>query len=94
MNSILNLRNPFDGFSVGGFVDSLSPRGRGGLPGFASGGLVTAGVSSSLRPAVINFDGHSFGVQASEDTLGKLSQASMARRLRSAGRKPGFFGGV
>lgn len=79
-----------------------------GLPAFASGGLVTGlpGFSSapafaggaamggaSGRPLTLVLDGETFsGLSAPEDVAGKLVSFAAGRKVRSAGKKPGWYG--
>jgi hypothetical protein len=80
------------GFASGGLVDSLRasmmpvPR-----LAFAQGGPVN---TSSGRPINLTIDGQSFGMVARDnDTADRLVRYAIARGTRSAGKKPGYYGG-
>jgi hypothetical protein len=95
MNSILNLKNPFAGFSMGGFVDALSPRGYGGLPAYAGGGLATAGIAEGGGTPV-HFtlpSGKSVGpMMTGKEVMRLLKLEAVSAGMMSGGRKPNFVG--
>jgi len=87
-----NMRLPkTPGFAAGGLVDGLTKGFNVGMPRFASGGAVVA--QSGGRPVTLNIDGRAFeGMTATDKTAEDLTRFATARRLRSAGRKPGWVG--
>lgn len=77
-------------FSAGGFVEAM---GRGltiDVPRFAAGGEVAA--PSRGRPVNVNIDGQTFAMEAQPDTVEELTKFATGRRVRSAGRKPAWYG--
>ncbi len=82
----------FARFAEGGLARSLQAL----LPQplhLAEGGLVAA-PASSLRPINLTIGADSFaGLLAPEDVAQKLMQLAMSKQIRSAGRKPRFYGG-
>lgn len=95
LNSMRLPRNLFRGFSQGGLVDRLQllmppmPTLR-----FAEGGLVPAPAgASNLRPINLQIGSEMFaGMLAPEDVAQKLLRVSVNRQIRSAGRKPSYYG--
>lgn len=93
MSAINNMRIPKKllQFSLGGSVsDALAglsvPRTH-----FATGGPVVAPSSRTLN---LTIDGQSFpGLSVPEDTAESLTRFAVSRQVRSAGRKPGWYGG-
>jgi hypothetical protein len=89
MQAINSLRFPMDhvrGFVGGGMVMTPSMR-------FAGGGLATAPVMGG-RPFNLVIDGRSFmNLRAPEDTAEEMVRFARQRQVRSAGRKPDWFGG-
>jgi hypothetical protein len=94
------MRMPFDTlrhFSMGGFVQALGAVRPPPLR-FADGGMVPAlaggGSSGPMQHLTLNLNGHSFGLSVSPgEVFDKLSRHARASSIRSAGRKPGWFGG-
>lgn len=104
MHMINNLQLPadmFKGFAGGGMV-GIDPSGLAGfasglgnmssntsfIPAMAGGGDVS---SSPMRPVEINLNGETIdGVAATDEALDKLYRVANTKRLRSAGRKPGW----
>ena len=81
-------------FNVGGLVDSLTTGMQYQVPRFAEGGMVAIPAQAQGRPVTLNIDGRTFdGLTASEKTAEDLSRYATNRRLKSAGRKPGWVGG-
>lgn len=95
MNAINQMRFPADalrGFASGGLVHALSPL-MPPVPRFADGGLVAAPASAG-RPINLSIGGETFNLSANdEETAERLSRFAVSRQTRSAGRKPGWFGG-
>jgi phage-related protein len=81
-------------FNLGGLVDSLTHGMVYQVPAFADGGMVPAQAQGQGRPVTIVMpDGRTFeGLTASDKTAEELSRYATNRRLRSAGRKPGWVG--
>ena len=80
-------------FNIGGIVDSLTHGMQYTVPRFADGGLVAVPAQSQGRPITLSIDGRTFdGLTASEKTAEDLSRYATNRRLKSAGRKPGWVG--
>jgi hypothetical protein len=83
------------GFSQGGLVDRLQvlmppmPHLR-----FADGGLVPAPAGdNNLRPINLQIGSEMFaGMLAPEDVAQKLLRVAVSRQVRSAGRKPSYYG--
>lgn len=81
-------------FNMGGLVDSLTTGMQYQVPRFADGGMVAIPAQAQGRPVTLNIDGRTFdGLTASEKTAEDLSRYATNRRLKSAGRKPGWVGG-
>ena len=60
---------------------------------FAEGGLVPAANSSSLRPINLTLGADTFaGLLAPENVAQKLMQVAVSKQIRSAGRRPGYYG--
>src|SRR5262249_42204972 len=84
--------NAFRGFSRGGLVDRLQFM----MPPmstlrFAEGGLVPA--PSNLRPINLQIGSEMFaGMLAPDDVAQKLLRVAVTRQIRSAGRKPSYYG--
>lgn len=75
----------FRGFSRGGMVPSRMP-----VPGFAAGGLVTAG---SNNPITLVIGGETFsGLLGSDDVANRLLRFGRKRNFASAGRAPSRVG--
>jgi hypothetical protein len=80
-------------FAMGGLVTALShlipppPSLR-----FADGGMVPAAASSGMRPVNIHLDGHKFGMMAANDVAESLVRVATNAQVRSAGRRPSYFG--
>ena len=80
-------------FNVGGIVDSLTHGMQYQIPRFADGGMVAVPAQAQGRPISLTIDGRTFeGLTASEKTAEDLSRYATNRRLKSAGRKPGWVG--
>lgn len=94
MHMINQMKNPFAGFSMGGLVDSMSAVGPRGLPAFAGGGMVTAGIGGAGgTPVHLHFPGGSIGpVIADADVLKAMKRMAISGGMVSAGRKPSFVG--
>lgn len=86
--AINGMRNPFQGFNAGGLVSGLtSPMPR---MAFAEGGLVN---SKAGRPLILQIGDAEFeGIMVQDDTANKMARYAARRGVRSAGRKPGWFG--
>ena len=80
-------------FNMGGLVDSLTTGMQYQIPHFADGGMVAIPAQAQGRPVTLNIDGRTFdGLTASEKTAEDLSRYATNRKLKSAGRKPGWVG--
>lgn len=85
--------NAFQRFAGGGLVRSLQvlmpPPMR-----FAEGGLVPQPASTaSMRPINLTIGADTFaGLLAPEDVAQKLMQVAVGKQIRSAGRRPGYYG--
>lgn len=94
LNAINGMRLPLRslrGFASGGLVSALQSTLPGPLPRFADGGLVDGGGGG--RPVVLNIEGQSFNLRTQdEDTAERLVRHATSRRVRSAGRRPGYYG--
>jgi hypothetical protein len=100
--SLNQMRQPFDTlrhFSMGGLVDALSSVRPPPLR-FADGGMVPAlaGGSSGSGPMhhlTLHLDGRNFGPLSVSpgEVFDKLSRHARSSSIRSAGRKPGWYGG-
>lgn len=93
LNSMQIPRNALRGFSIGGLVERLALD----MPSpmrFATGGSVAAGnrPSSGMRPVNLHFGNDTFRMMASEDVAESLTRLAIGQQLRSAGRKPQYFG--
>jgi hypothetical protein len=85
--------NAFARFAEGGLVRSLQVL----MPQpmhFAEGGLVPQPASTaSLRPINLTIGADTFaGLLAPEDVAQKLMQVAVGKQIRSAGRRPGYYG--
>ena len=83
----------FQRFAEGGLVRSLQVL----MPQpirFAEGGLVPQPASTaSLRPINLTIGADTFaGLLAPEDVAQKLMQVAVGKQIRSAGRRPGYYG--
>ena len=95
LNSMRLPPNLLRGFSQGGLVDRLQvlmppmPHLR-----FADGGLVPAPAGgNNLRPINLQIGSEMFaGMLAPEDVAQKLLRVAVSRQIRSAGRKPSYYG--
>jgi hypothetical protein len=60
---------------------------------FAEGGLVPPGNGSALRPINLTLGADTFaGLLAPENVAQKLMQVAVSKQIRSAGRRPGYYG--
>jgi hypothetical protein len=60
---------------------------------FAEGGLIPSPASSNLRPINLQIGSELFaGMLAPEDVAQKLMRVAVTRQVRSAGRKPSYYG--
>jgi len=60
---------------------------------FAEGGLIPSPAGSSLRPINLQIGSELFaGMLAPEDVAQKLMRVAVTRQVRSAGRKPSYYG--
>lgn len=89
MNSINNMRNPLRGFAAGGLVAPMM------MPApamaFASGGPVRP---PQGRPLVLQIGDQQFdGLTVQDDTANNMARYAARRGIRSAGRRPLWFGG-
>jgi hypothetical protein len=95
LNSMRLPPDLFRGFSQGGLVDRLQVL-MPPLPPlrFADGGLVPAPAGgSNLRPINLQIGSEMFaGMLAPEDVAQKLLRVAVTRQIRSAGRKPSYYG--
>lgn len=79
--------------NLGSILDSLTHGMVYGVPALADGGMVAAQAQAQGRPISLTIDGRTFdGLTASDKTAEELSRYATNRRLRSAGRKPGWVG--
>jgi hypothetical protein len=62
---------------------------------FADGGLMPQPASTAaLRPINLTIGADTFaGLLAPEDVAQKLMQVAVSKQIRSAGRRPGYYGG-
>jgi hypothetical protein len=83
----------FQRFAEGGLVRSLQVLMPHPLH-FAEGGLVPqSAASTSLRPINLTVGADTFaGLLAPEDVAQKLMQVAVSKQIRSAGRRPGYYG--
>ncbi len=95
LNALNNMRlgkSMMRGFNMGGLAESLSsgmhvPRLR-----FAEGGAVSSG--GARTPINLTIGAEEFsGLLAPEEVANKLVRFAMSRQIRSAGTKPGYYGG-
>jgi hypothetical protein len=90
LNEMRIPRNAFRGFNMGGLVTAIGSSMLPPLPGFADGGLVTAGAQG--RPVVINLGGGQvLTATATDAEVRRLERAAVKSSLRSAGRKPTWY---
>jgi len=77
-------------FRLGGLVEAFTPQFPQAVPAFAGGGPVAA--PSSGRPLSLTLpSGETIeGLTATEDAAESLIRYATNRRVRSAGRKPGW----
>jgi hypothetical protein len=91
MHAINHMRLPrgaFPGFNMGGLVDALQIRGP--IPAYAAGGEVTR--SPSGTSINLHIDGETFNLLTrDEETATRLTRYATTRRMRSAGKKPGYY---
>ena len=60
---------------------------------FAEGGLIAPNGGSSLRPINLTLGAETFaGLLAPENVAQKLMQVAVSKQIRSAGRRPGYYG--
>src|SRR5581483_2907399 len=83
----------FQRFAKGGIVQSLQVLMPQPMQ-FAEGGLVAQPASTaSLRPINLTIGAETFaGLLAPEDVAQKLMQVAVGKQIRSAGRRPGYYG--
>lgn len=95
-DALRGIGSQFRAASFGNFARAFDMSGYA-MPGFATGGLVTAvagiGSGSGLRPVHINIPtlgtfGPMFGA---DDVINALAQTSVRAQMRSTGRKPGWM---
>jgi hypothetical protein len=91
LNSMRVPADAFRGFANGGLVERLSPL-MPPIPRFNEGGLVAAPASGG-RPVNLNIGGERFALTADDDTAARLERFAINKATRSAGRKPGWYGG-
>lgn len=72
---------------------------KGGFPAFAMGGPVSipvpalsAAATASGRPVILSFGSETFSMTADNDVAERLIRYSAKRRVKSAGRKPSWYG--
>jgi hypothetical protein len=73
---------------------------KGGFPAFAMGGpvgipvpaLAAAASSASGRPVMLTLGSETFTMTADDDVAEKLIRYASRRRVKSAGRKPSWYG--
>jgi hypothetical protein len=95
LNSMRLPQDLFQGFSRGGLVERLQVVMPPIAPlRFAEGGLVPAPAGgSNLRPINLQLGSETFaGLLAPEDVAQKLLRVAITRQIRSAGRKPSYYG--
>lgn len=82
------------GFADGGLVTAGGPSFE--LPRFSIGPVDDRGPAlSQLQPVTFVLDGQTVGgFQATPSAVRELSKASVQKRVRSNGRKPGWYGGT
>ena len=85
--------NAFARFAEGGLVRSLQVLMPQPIQ-FAEGGLVPQPASTaSLRPINLTIGAETFaGLLAPQDVAQKLMQVAVGKQIRSAGRRPGYYG--
>lgn len=86
--------NLFQGFSQGGLVERLQVLAPP-LPvlRFAEGGVIPAPATNNLRPINLQIGSELFaGMLTPEDVAQKLMRVAVTRQIRSAGRKPSYYG--
>jgi hypothetical protein len=95
LNAMRLPKGLFRGFARGGLVERLQVMMPPVAPlRFADGGQVPALASSQLRPINLQIGPELFaGLLAPEDVADRLVRASVSQQVRSAGRKPTYFGG-
>ena len=60
---------------------------------FAEGGLIPAPTPTNLRPINLQIGSELFaGMLAPDDVAQKLLRVAVTRQVRSAGRKPSYYG--
>jgi phage-related protein len=92
LHALNNMILPLRGFRLGGLVDGIRPPPLMLAPG--SQVPIAPAPRISGRPFSIVIDGHTFSdLIAPEDTANRMARFARSRQLRSAGRKPGWFGG-
>ena len=85
----------FQRFAQGGLVRSLQVLMPPPLPlRLADGGRVSQpSGTSALRPINLTIGADTFsGLLAPEDVAQKLMQVAVSKQIRSAGRRPGYYG--
>src|SRR5262249_54526576 len=94
LNSMRLPPDLFRGFSRGGLVERLQVLMPPIAPlRFAAGGLVPATAGNNLRPINLQLGSETFaGLLAPEDVAQKLLRVAVTRQIRSAGRKPSYYG--
>lgn len=79
--------------NLSGIVDSLTQGMAYQAPRFADGGMVAIPAQAQGRPISLTIDGRTFeGLTAPEQVAEDLTRFATNRRMRSAGRKPGWVG--
>lgn len=89
LNALNSMRLP--AFNMGGFVDGLTS-GMGVSP-MAMGVMDGAGSGGGGRPIHLTIGDETFEMSAPDDVAEKLQKYSMGRQVRSAGRRPNWYGG-
>lgn len=84
----LSLPRTMPGYSMGGFVDAVSPTRS--IPRFAEGGAVTAAQRSAFT---LQIGGEMFnGLSAPQDTADRMIKFATVRSIRKSGARPNWYG--
>jgi hypothetical protein len=96
MSAINRMRLPkdmFRGFHAGGLVQAATAM-RGPPLRLATGGPVSARPAvQAMHPLNLTIGGETFQMIAPEETADRLQRFALGKQLRSAGRKPNWYGG-
>jgi hypothetical protein len=92
-DAVSGMRAP--SFALGGFVDAMSNI-MPSSPGFAAGGVVTAGSaggSGATHVLNLTIGNETVAIQTDAQTLAQVARVARQGQMLSAGKKPGWFGG-